>query len=115
MDVKANLIDESAAEQLRESQKFLNQQALKHHNDYYDRRAEYESDEAIERYKAEPKLMFFRYEHLSEELAKVSESFSRLAHTLVATLEPGAERDKALDSLLAAKDAAVRAKLYPGL
>jgi hypothetical protein len=54
---------------------------------------------------------FFAWAHLPPHLAEVSRPFCELAQTIVATLPPNRERTKALDRLLEAKDAAVRAKL----
>lgn len=68
-------------------------------------------------------LQFFRCTHLRPELQKVSKPFCDLAHNLCGQLLPSShpdslamednlERRKALDHLLAAKDAAVRASMY---
>lgn len=54
-------------------------------------------------------MQFFSYAHLPERLQAVSEPFGVLAHNIVATLPDNPERTKALDRLLEAKDAAVRA------
>lgn len=56
-------------------------------------------------------LQFFGYAHLPEPLQEVSKSFAKLAFQLVDNLPPNPERTKALDRLLEAKDAAVRARL----
>lgn len=61
-------------------------------------------------------LEYFRFEHLSEDLARVSAPFCELANRLVDEIgfEPpvdGAELTVALRKLLEAKDAAVRAAL----
>ena len=56
-------------------------------------------------------LQFFTYEHLPEHLQKVSKPFCELAGIIVATLPSNPERTKALNKLLEAKDAAVRALL----
>lgn len=61
---------------------------------------------------AEPILQFFRFDHLPGHLAEVSESFSVLAHRIVAGLPRNPERTVALRKLLEAKDAAVRARLF---
>ncbi len=59
----------------------------------------------------EPILRFFAYEHLPQDLAKVSKPFHDLAHTIVATLPRNPERTVALRKLLESKDAAARAAL----
>lgn len=59
-------------------------------------------------------LRWFEYKHLPEHLQIVSEQFYLLAINIINTLDPGPERTVALRKLLEAKDAAVRAKLYPG-
>jgi hypothetical protein len=59
----------------------------------------------------EPILQFFEFEHLREDLQRVSEPFCRLALELVASLPRNPERTVALRKLLEAKDAAVRTKL----
>lgn len=51
----------------------------------------------------------FTYAHLPASLARVSEPFCTLAELVVQSLPDCRERDKALDHLLYAKDAAVRA------
>lgn len=56
-------------------------------------------------------LQHFRWQHLPEHLAGVSRPFGELAQAIVSSLPPGRERTKALDHLLYAKDAAVRARL----
>lgn len=57
----------------------------------------------------------FAYAHLPEHLRAISGPFGDLAQTLLDTLPYGRERTKALDRLLEAKDAAVRAHvLGPG-
>lgn len=63
---------------------------------------------------AERMLKWFRYEHLPPVLQAVSARFQDLARTVCRETEPGPERTVALRKLLEAKDAAVRAKLYPG-
>lgn len=57
-------------------------------------------------------LQFFQYAHLPEHLQDASAPFCLLAFSVVANLPKNPERDKALDRLLEAKDAAVRALLY---
>ena len=54
---------------------------------------------------------FFSYTHLPPRLQEVSKPFCELAGRIRATIKPSRERDKALDKLLEAKDAAVRAFL----
>lgn len=61
---------------------------------------------------ADPVLQFFAFAHLPRHLGEVSRPFGELAQQMVATLPSNPERTKALDLLLAAKDAAVRARLY---
>ncbi len=58
-------------------------------------------------------LKWFEYAHLPEHLRSVSASFYGLAGSLVERIEPGPERTVALRKLLEAKDAAVRAVVYP--
>jgi hypothetical protein len=55
-------------------------------------------------------LQFFRYEHLPPHLQEVSKKFADLAYE-VAELPDNPEVTVSLRSLLAAKDAAVRAVL----
>ena len=55
-------------------------------------------------------MQFFGYAHLPPHLQEVSKPFGDLAQMIFA-LPPNPERTKALDLLLASKDAAVRAKL----
>ena len=55
-------------------------------------------------------LEYFRYEHLPEKLQSISRPFGLMAQE-IALLPDNRERLKALDHLLAAKDAAVRAAL----
>lgn len=59
-------------------------------------------------------LRWFEYSHLPEKLQAVSAAFCELAVEIVAGIKPGPERTVALRKLLEAKDAAVRAALYPG-
>ncbi|MCC7539241.1 MAG: hypothetical protein IT379_23665 [Deltaproteobacteria bacterium] len=54
---------------------------------------------------------YFTYAHLPEHLQAVSRPFSVLAEDIMANLPRNPERTKALDALLVAKDAAVRARL----
>lgn len=59
-------------------------------------------------------VKWFEYSHLPETLQTVSSQFYGLATSIINSIEPGPERTVALRKLLEAKDAAVRAKLYPG-
>lgn len=56
-------------------------------------------------------MQFFAFDHLPAHLKEVSKPFGELALLIVAMLPVNMERTKALDLLLAAKDAAVRARL----
>lgn len=56
-------------------------------------------------------LQYFSFEHLSQDLQRVSGLFCRLAEELITTVPDNRERLKALDYLLDAKEAAVRAAL----
>lgn len=56
-------------------------------------------------------LTHFRYEHLKPELQAVSKPFGDLARTIVDQLPANEQRALALQCLLQAKDAAVRATL----
>lgn len=56
-------------------------------------------------------MQFFTWAHLPAHLQEVSRPFAELAELVEATLPANSERTKALDLLLAAKDAAVRARL----
>jgi hypothetical protein len=62
----------------------------------------------------EPMLKWFAYEHLPLHLIETSAPFARLAEEMCDRIGPGPERTVMLRKLLEAKDAAVRAKLYPG-
>lgn len=59
-------------------------------------------------------MKWFAYQHLPNELQQVSQPFYELAQWLCSKCEAGPERTVALRKLLEAKDAAVRAALYPG-
>lgn len=59
-------------------------------------------------------LKWFEYKHLPEKLQVISSQFSNMAHGIVHLVAPGPERTVALRKLLEAKDAAVRAAVYPG-
>lgn len=54
-------------------------------------------------------MQYFTYTHLPAHLQAVSKPFCELAAFIERTLPDNRERDKALDRLLEAKDAAVRA------
>jgi hypothetical protein len=56
-------------------------------------------------------MQFFAYNHLPADLQEISKPFGELAVHIMGTLPSNPERTKALDRLLEAKDAAVRAKL----
>lgn len=58
-------------------------------------------------------LGFFTHAHLPEHLAAVSRPFCELAHRMVETLPVNPSLVKALEHLMEAKDAAVRALLAP--
>lgn len=60
-------------------------------------------------------LNFFGYAHLPEHLQAVSRPFGELATTIATLIPSSPERTVALRKLLEAKDAAVRAVVYPGL
>lgn len=63
-----------------------------------------------------PVLRYFSYAHLPRHLRSVSQPFFTLAHVIASQYADGAdERElaKALDRLLEAKDAAVRAAVKP--
>jgi hypothetical protein len=57
-------------------------------------------------------LQFFAYNHLPENLQKVSEPFAKLAGVLEAELPSNPEKTVAFRKLLEAKDCAVRAALF---
>jgi hypothetical protein len=59
----------------------------------------------------EPRLRFFRFEHLPPELQTISERFAGLARGVVINVPANEERREAVRLLLAAKDCAVRAAL----
>lgn len=60
----------------------------------------------------DPMLQFFAYEHLRDDLQKVSKPFYDMAELIVGMLPRNPERTVALRKLLEAKDCAVRAKIY---
>lgn len=57
-------------------------------------------------------LQFFKYDHLPENLKKVSAPFCELAKHIDETLPDNPEKTTALRKLLEAKDCAVRALLF---
>lgn len=59
----------------------------------------------------EQMLQFFAYEHLPEDLQKISKPFGEMARKIVKDLPGNIQREKALDKLLEAKDCAVRSSL----
>ena len=59
-------------------------------------------------------MKWFAFEHLPASLKDTSRMFHALATGICQDITPGPERTVALRKLLEAKDAAVRAKLYPG-
>lgn len=54
-------------------------------------------------------LQFFAFEHLPPSLKEISRPFGQMAETMTKILPRNPERTKALNKLLEAKDAAVRA------
>lgn len=58
-----------------------------------------------------PVMRFFSYKHLPADLRAVSKPFADLAWDMHGQLSNCHEKEKALDLLLMAKDAAVRAAL----
>ena len=60
----------------------------------------------------EPLLQFFKWNHLPENLQRISEPFGDLALQIVAQLPRNPERTVALRKLLESKDCAVRAALW---
>ena len=58
-----------------------------------------------------PILKHFRFEHLPQRLQDVSKPFGWIANEIATTLPACGQLDVALQKLLEAKDAAVRAKL----
>lgn len=57
-------------------------------------------------------LQFFEYDHLPQDIWKVSRPFCELALSMTKELPQNPERTVALRKLLEAKDCAVRAKLF---
>jgi hypothetical protein len=60
----------------------------------------------------EQTLQFFGYEHLRWDVQPISALFAELAEEIVMMLPCNPQRSVALQKLLEAKDAAIRAKLY---
>ncbi len=58
-------------------------------------------------------LVFFEWGHLPDHLQEVSRPFGELAMRICAQIGPSPERTVSLRKLLEAKDAAVRAVVYP--
>lgn len=58
-------------------------------------------------------MPFFSYKHLPGEYQGVSKLFHHTASKVCQNIPPGPERTVALRKLLEAKDAAVRASIYP--
>jgi hypothetical protein len=56
-------------------------------------------------------MQCFAYEHLPAELAEISRPFCVVAREMAALLPANTQRDAALQRLLEAKDAAVRARI----
>ncbi len=59
-------------------------------------------------------LVFFTFGHLPPNLQEASRPFMEHALTIEKTVAPGPQRAYALQRLLEAKDAVVRATLHPG-
>jgi hypothetical protein len=58
-----------------------------------------------------PIMKYFSYEHLPENLQKISKPFAELAKLMDETLPDGPEKSAGLRKLLEAKDCFVRANL----
>lgn len=71
-------------------------------------------DQTSEKWLPERMMKWFAYEHLPEALRVVNKRFHDLALEISLSIGPGPERTVALRKLLEAKDAAVRATLFPG-
>lgn len=56
-------------------------------------------------------LRFFIYKHLPSRQAAISKVFADIAWAMEAELEPGQQKQMAMEFLLLAKDAAVRSSL----
>ena len=64
--------------------------------------------------KTDVMMIWFEYQHLSPQLQIVSRQFYELASFVCGNIDEGPQRTIALNKLLEAKDAAVRARLNPG-
>lgn len=62
-----------------------------------------------------PLIRWFAYSHLPEGLQRVSEPFSTLAVEMINRCGRGPQLDVAMQRLLEAKDAAVRAAIENGI
>ena len=60
-----------------------------------------------------PILRFFEYDHLPDDLKKISQPFGELAKEMNESLPDSAEKSAGLRHLLEAKDCMVRASLPP--
>jgi hypothetical protein len=67
----------------------------------------------VEEMKTDDALRFFHYAHLPEKLQAVSRPFAEHARRLIDTLPRCPQRTIALNKLIEAKDAAVRALVPP--
>lgn len=72
-------------------------------------------DTSLATFPPSKRLSFFDYAHLPLHLQLVSRLFFGLARRLDRVLVPGGQKEIALQHLLDAKDAAVRAALKPGV
>jgi len=59
-------------------------------------------------------LRWFQFDHLPDHLKEVSRPFHELAKDIENSIQAGPERTVAFRKLLEAKDAAVRAVVWPG-
>ena len=59
-------------------------------------------------------LRFFTYDHLPPHLQEISKPFCELADFVVLKIVQGPEQTVTLRKILEAKDAAVRAVVFPG-
>ncbi|SDL06778.1 hypothetical protein SAMN05428953_12638 [Mesorhizobium muleiense] len=85
---------------------------------YYNGDGEPSRHDLIEEWKDQPPakpadtdhvLQFFAFDHLPPALKEISRPFGQMAENMTKTLPRNPERTKALNKLLEAKDAAVRA------
>ena len=60
-----------------------------------------------------PIMKHFRFDHLPEELQRISQPICMMAHGFDQQLPPSAEKSAGLRKLLEAKDCLVRAALEP--